>query len=108
VPRTANLSRIEARIRELQAQAEALRNPAKPGIKQLIALVKKYNLDMDDIKKALNMRGSAGTIVMQRKNTFPKYRNPADKTETWSGKGRRPRWFVTAVRSGVKLRELRV
>jgi DNA-binding protein H-NS len=108
VPRAANLSRIEARIRELQAQAEALRNPTKPGIKELMALVKKYELDMSDIKKALKERGAAGKIVTQRKTLLPKYRNPADKTKTWSGKGRKPRWFVTAVRAGVKLRELKV
>ena len=27
-----------------------------------------------------------------RKPVAPKYRNPADANETWTGRGRRPRW----------------
>lgn len=29
-----------------------------------------------------------------------KYANPADKTKTWTGKGRQPDWFKTAMASG--------
>jgi DNA-binding protein H-NS len=30
----------------------------------------------------------------------PKYRNPADPEQTWSGRGRQPFWFKDAVTSG--------
>lgn len=30
----------------------------------------------------------------------PKYRNPANRDEVWSGRGRRPRWFVELVDKG--------
>lgn len=30
----------------------------------------------------------------------PKYRNPANKDEVWSGRGRRPRWFAELVDKG--------
>ncbi len=29
-----------------------------------------------------------------------KYANPSDKSDTWSGRGRRPRWFEAALKSG--------
>ena len=29
-----------------------------------------------------------------------KYRNPADPTQTWTGKGRQPVWFKTAIQAG--------
>ncbi len=32
--------------------------------------------------------------------SVPKYANPDDKAQTWTGKGRRPDWFVAAVASG--------
>jgi DNA-binding protein H-NS len=35
----------------------------------------------------------------------PKYRNPAG-TETWSGRGKRPRWFLAALKSGKKDKDL--
>jgi DNA-binding protein H-NS len=38
---------------------------------------------------------------------LPKYRNP-DTSETWSGRGKRPRWLVAAVKSGRKIEEFRI
>ena len=37
---------------------------------------------------------------------LPKYRNPSAPTETWSGRGKQPRWLVAALRSGNKLDDL--
>lgn len=34
---------------------------------------------------------------------LPKYCNPSIPTETWSGRGKQPRWLVAALRSGSKL-----
>lgn len=31
-----------------------------------------------------------------------KYANPSNKSETWSGRGRKPLWFVAALKSGKK------
>jgi DNA-binding protein H-NS len=36
---------------------------------------------------------------------LPKYRNPSAPTETWSGRGKQPRWLVAALRSGHKLED---
>jgi DNA-binding protein H-NS len=33
----------------------------------------------------------------------PKYRNPEDPSETWAGRGLRPRWLAAALKSGGKL-----
>lgn len=30
----------------------------------------------------------------------PKYRNPANPSETWSGRGRQPRWLAALVEKG--------
>jgi len=30
----------------------------------------------------------------------PKYRNPGDATQTWSGRGKQPRWFAEALAGG--------
>ncbi len=37
---------------------------------------------------------------------LPKYFNPTAPTETWSGRGKQPRWLVAALRSGHKLEDL--
>jgi DNA-binding protein H-NS len=38
----------------------------------------------------------------------PKYFNPMEPTETWSGRGKQPRWLVAALQSGRKLEEFRI
>ena len=35
-----------------------------------------------------------------RSPAVPKFANPADASDTWSGRGRKPRWFVAALKSG--------
>jgi DNA-binding protein H-NS len=38
---------------------------------------------------------------------LPKYRNP-QTSETWSGRGKRPRWLTAAMKSGHKVEEFRI
>jgi DNA-binding protein H-NS len=38
----------------------------------------------------------------------PKYRNPNKPSETWSGRGKRPRWLVAELRSGKRLDDFRI
>jgi len=39
----------------------------------------------------------------QRGPVAPKYRNPDNPTETWAGRGLKPRWLAAALKSGKKL-----
>ncbi|WP_309142432.1 H-NS histone family protein [Bradyrhizobium sp. sGM-13] len=37
-----------------------------------------------------------------------KYRNPDQPFETWSGRGRQPRWLVTQLRAGKRVEDFRI
>jgi DNA-binding protein H-NS len=39
---------------------------------------------------------------------MPKYRNPSAPAETWSGRGKQPRWLVAALQSGRLLEDMRI
>jgi DNA-binding protein H-NS len=39
---------------------------------------------------------------------FPKYQNPSDPNETWSGRGKQPRWLVAALKAGGKVDDYRI
>jgi len=41
-----------------------------------------------------------------RRPATPKYRNPADHSQKWSGRGKRPHWFSAALKAGKKEQEL--
>ena len=36
---------------------------------------------------------------------FPKYRNPEQPSETWSGRGKQPRWLTAALKTGHKIED---
>ena len=40
------------------------------------------------------------TIARKRAPAVAKYANPADLSDTWSGRGRKPRWFSAALNAG--------
>lgn len=39
---------------------------------------------------------------------YPKYRNPADSTETWTGRGKQPKWLRAQLISGKKLSDFAI
>ena len=39
---------------------------------------------------------------------LPKYRNPAEPSETWAGRGKQPRWLTAQLRSGKQLDDFRI
>lgn len=39
-------------------------------------------------------------VARKRAPASAKYANPADASDTWSGRGRKPRWFDAALKSG--------
>ena len=58
-----------------------------------------------DASQSYNANGKA-----RRKypRVFPKYRNPQTPSETWSGRGKQPRWLVAAIKSGRKIDDFRI
>ena len=46
------------------------------------------------------LTGAAKT--RQRSPSVPQYANPAGKSDAWSGRGRKPRWFSDALAKGKK------
>lgn len=59
----------------------------------------------------INQPGEALTSDAKRRRKYPrvlpKYRNP-QTSETWSGRGKLPRWLVAAMKSGRKIEEFRI
>ena len=39
---------------------------------------------------------------------YPKYRNPAKPSETWAGRGKKPRWLAAQLKSGKRIDDFRI
>lgn len=50
--------------------------------------------------------GGAGARRGVRRKVKPKYRNPADPSQTWTGRGKHPRWYSAALAAGKKEKDL--
>lgn len=61
--------------------------------------------------------GSIGLETMSARNgrlrrkypkVFPKYQNSKAPFETWAGRGRQPRWLVSALKAGRKIEDFEI
>lgn len=51
---------------------------------------------------------SASPSRRQYPKVLPKYFNPSKPSETWSGRGKRPRWLALALQAGHVLEDLKI
>jgi DNA-binding protein H-NS len=65
------------------------------------------NRGMDVVAQSGDPRSFSGKPRRKYPRVLPKYRNP-QTSETWSGRGKRPRWLVAAMKSGRKIEEFRI
>jgi DNA-binding protein H-NS len=52
-------------------------------------------------KAAFGRGGARGSVA-------PKYRNPENASETWAGRGLKPRWLAAAIKAGNKLEDFAI
>jgi DNA-binding protein H-NS len=53
-------------------------------------------------------RTRSGRGGLKGSSVAPKYRNPENATETWAGRGLKPRWLTAALKSGKKLEDFAI
>ena len=56
--------------------------------------------EMSQSKPAIERPKEAPRERRKYPTVFPKYRNPNKPFETWSGRGKQPRWLAAALKSG--------
>ena len=70
------------------------------AMKELQAVAKKHGIALDEIVGGKSKKSKA--------KTPPKYRNPENANETWSGRGRQPEWYKSAIAKGKKPEQLAI
>ena len=101
-------AKIQKEIEKLRKQAQSLQSKRrKPVIQSIVRSMKDYDITIDEITAALGKSpAKAKSSVAKskpagaaRKSVPAKYRNPATG-DTWTGRGKAPRWVVDAEASG--------
>lgn len=88
---TRLMGRIQARLGELQLQKVARVRD------KVMAMITSEGLDYAEL-----MEHATAARRKKRGKVKSKYRNPKNPGETWSGRGRQPRWFAAAIKAGKK------
>jgi DNA-binding protein H-NS len=96
-------------LKKLQVQiATAITNfeqrHKEEALRAVLAKAKELGLTMVDIQQM----ASATKVTLTRAPVKAKYRNPANKADVWSGRGRKPRWFIAAMVEGKQPEDLAI
>ncbi len=81
-----------------------------------LALIRDRGLTLAEIFPELTAAGTgrrarktpAAPAADGRAHVPPKYRNPNNPAETWTGRGRQPKWVVAKLAEGVALNDLKI
>ena len=83
----AQLSAMQTRIERLKIEKQSSERDAVR--KQLTDMAKEHGFDIRD----LFGKGRKGKVAV-------KYRDPKNPDNTWTGRGRMPRWLTAAIKNG--------
>jgi DNA-binding protein H-NS len=96
--RSLNSKQSRELMRKLQSHMKGIDKEKTARVKEKVnALLKAEGVTFAQVY-GRKRGGKVGKVA-------PKYRNP-NGTETWSGRGKRPRWFLAALKSGKKEKDL--
>jgi DNA-binding protein H-NS len=91
----AELSAMQARIERAKAERQSADRAA---LKQKLAdMAKEHGFDIRDLMDGRG-KGKRGKVAI-------KYRDPSNSANTWTGRGRMPRWMTAATKGGKAKKE---
>lgn len=99
-----NHNQLSELINKAQSRQNELRKEKVVTLREKIhAMIKAEGYVFEDIFGGTRVKTKrTGTPVA------PKYRNPANAEQTWSGRGKRPHWFNDALKAGKKEKDLAI
>jgi DNA-binding protein H-NS len=82
-------------------QLTSLRQQVEAALNSKV--IEKRRVIESKLAKLGNFQGGATRRGVARKKVAPKYRNPNNDHETWTGRGMEPLWLAAAIKAGKKL-----
>ena len=100
-----NLNKMSiAELNKLISNAQAAWAKKQEVAEKVRKLAHDNGLDISDLMAADKQKKTKAK--KPRGKVSPKYQNPANESQTWTGRGRQPRWVVAALAGGKSLDDL--
>ena len=92
---------LETLAKEAMAMAEKRKEQEKKDLRtELVEKIRSAGYTIDDI-----FPGAGSSSSKSKSSTDVKYQDPSNPANTWTGKGRKPKWLVEAESAGRSLEE---
>lgn len=93
-------------LKRVQREAEALiaskkEQAIQKAYKQVVEIAAALDLTIEQLIE----QGSQKRKTTTRKTVEPRYRNKNNPQDTWTGRGKQPRWLVAELDKGAKLED---
>lgn len=82
--------RIDKRLVELEKEQRAA------ALSEMRAIAKRHGVSIEEMVELATANATPS-------GALPKYRDPSNPSNTWTGRGRKPKWLVAALEAGADI-----
>tara|TARA_Y200000002_G_scaffold326617_1_gene289283 strand:+ start:54 stop:437 length:384 start_codon:yes stop_codon:yes gene_type:complete len=106
-----NLKELESLQKKIQNEIKKRHSKTQEeGLKKIKLIVTEYGLSARELKnlsivKSRKIKSKPGK---KRGPVAPKYRDPSNSANTWTGRGRQPKWVEAFLSSGGRLDQITI
>lgn len=86
---------IDKRLVELEKEQRTA------ALSEMREIAKRHGVSMEEMVELATANASPT-------GALPKYRDPANPSNTWTGRGRKPKWLVAALEAGADIEEFAI
>ncbi len=95
----AQLRDLQEQVKKELAQRESQERAR--AIEQILSIAKSVGASVEELVAGAKTRAPGAEVA-------PRYRNPADNAQQWTGRGRQPKWVKDWLEAGNDIEGLRI
>ena len=106
-----SLNELELIQKKVTREIQKKRSKAQEeGIRKIKLIAAEYGLSSDELKAIGSEKraSSKNKAVKKRGPVAPKYRDPNNSKNTWTGRGLKPKWVQAFLNSGGQLEQIMI
>ena len=106
-----SLNELQAIQKKVNREIQKRRSKAQEeGLKKIKLIAAEYGLTSNELKGISSDKRSATgkKIAKKRGPVAPKYRDPSNTENTWTGRGRKPKWVEAFLNGGGRLEQIKI
>ncbi|GAB2850506.1 H-NS histone family protein [Pseudoduganella ginsengisoli] len=96
---TAQLRQLQEQLKKELTQRET--QERAQAIEKILAIAKSVGATVEELVAGAKLKAPGAEVA-------PRYRNPADAGQQWTGRGRQPKWVKDWVEAGNDIEGLRI